>query len=226
MHCSAFHKVLSNATSVIYPYDENLPKVIINPALDISTSHQIGLFPLSCSSTEYNLQSKPNCSPKTIVSCNNQLIQQKKEIYNKSIVSVKNSIENTKEFAKAIGKYQLLEKSTVLCLRCQNNVNMVDCFNYRDCAYICLKCASQIFASITQLKDWEKRESTNNSKSCYRCDRLKHSKELYSFIKYSMKKNKYELCSLCLYCRNVKKCEYLMKKRFNRMMCNKTSLFY
>lgn len=224
MHCSAFHKLSNNSKSIVYPYDNNLPKVIINPAIDLLPSHNI-ILPISrnCCIQQYNTQMKLYNSPKSITASNSIFNVLKKESESKSITSAKNNIEHTIEFKKAVQKYQILEKTKVLCLRCQNNVKMIECFNHRDCAYICLNCASEIFTSITQLKDWEKRYS-NGNKNCYRCERLKHSKELYSYIRYSMKREQYEICNLCLYCRNVKRCEYIINKRNNRRFYNKSKM--
>lgn len=224
---SAFQVIKPSDDSVVYPNDLNLPTRILNPLIDYPKpiyNNQVYNQNIIDPNAIYN-----KVLPNVPVSLINALFHnQKKHTFNSKkvcVTSVKNELENTPEFKEAVEKYKMLENAKVICAKCQNNVNLISCFNYNNTTYICTSCALNCYNSIVELMDWERCKSDNDSVQCYRCDRLKHAKELYSFIRFSNKRSKYEVGNLCIYCRNVKRFEYMMKQRNKRIQNHKKSCF-
>lgn len=153
----------------------------------------------------------------------NSIISIKKPIKNpKKKLSIQwiNIFPNTEKDMKSnfknipndeIEEYDRINQINVKCEICKNEFMIVDCIRtLNECGYMCLNCAAEVLPGISYAKDWEKDIITNHE--TLQCDRLKHKKPIHSFIKFSFKNNKYELSHLCIFCRNIKKIEYLMKK--------------
>lgn len=109
---------------------------------------------------------------------------------------------------KIIDKYLDIEKQNVFCLECKKDISIVNCFLYSS-GYLCLKCASKNKKlNRKEITDWETVLGKGFGR---RCERLKHYKPATSFVKQD-KSGKYKFTKLCIYCRNVKKWEYNIKK--------------
>lgn len=138
---------------------------------------------------------------------------------NKTPLSTPNSTDSSpkeekeEDIAQAINQFIIMESVKVQCAICKNNVLRNVTFT-NDEKYYCLDCAAMKFASINQLGDWEE---VDDNEPYAQCDRLKHRKNLCSFIKYSNKDEQYIRVKLCTYCRNVKKWEYLSNKTKRRL---------
>lgn len=112
---------------------------------------------------------------------------------------------STEPSNKVIQDYETLESTMVLCYICCKNKSKVDCF-FTDKGFICLKCAVGMNRKL--LYDWE---MVNQVGFGRRCERLKHYKPVTSFVKKS-KYGTYTFAKLCIYCRNIKKWEYMNTK--------------
>lgn len=149
------------------------------------------------------------------------------DLYNVPInVSLK---KNKKELSReGIEKYQIIEKTKVRCEKCANNVSITFCFSSGFNSFLCVECAVDVFKNVSDLKDWEPNDkvvNNNNIRPTYmRCERIKHAKPFSSFVRYSNKKNDYEVGHLCIFCRNVKRYEYLMKQKSRRFKNQKRLL--
>lgn len=220
---SAFQVISPSNESIVYPYDSILPKRIMNPLIDFNqSSNNIQVCNANYISSEMTNNDILSKIPISLIKA--LFPTQKKQTFNSQkicVTAVKNQIEDTNEFKEAVEKYKLIENTKVICAKCQNSVNIVSCFNFNNSGYICLSCSLNHYNSIVELVDWEHCEKDSKDKQCYRCDRLKHAKELYSFIRFSNKRSRYEVGNLCIYCRNVKKFEYLMKQKNKRMQNHK-----
>lgn len=112
---------------------------------------------------------------------------------------------STEPSDKVIQEYEELEATMVFCHVCCKNKSKVDCF-FTDKGFICLKCAVGMNRKL--LYDWE---MVNQVGFGRRCERLKHYKPVTSFVKKS-KYSSYSFAKLCIYCRNIKKWEYMNTK--------------
>lgn len=116
---------------------------------------------------------------------------------------------------KAIKDYHELEQISVQCNYCGNSVEKIKSFGCEG-KYVCLNCSKSVFEHVGDLPDWEEELECITSDSACPCQRIKHIKDLSSFVRYNNKNGLYELGQLCIFCRNVKRYEYLRKQNHKR----------
>lgn len=119
----------------------------------------------------------------------------------------KNQLEDN-AFQDAVKIYQEIEKQEVLCFACQKLAKKINSFGCQN-GYVCMNCAARLFSRINELQDWE--EIIDFNAKGIQCDRLRHQKNLHSFIKFENKTGTYKRVKLCTFCRNVKRWEYSRK---------------
>lgn len=120
-----------------------------------------------------------------------------------------------KSINEAIKEYQKLEQTKVLCSYCGNNVELIKSFG-REGKYVCLNCSKSVYHQVGDLPDWEEEVEDIASDTACPCQRIKHTKDLSSFVRYNNKNGLYEIGQLCIFCRNVKRYEYLRKQNHKR----------
>lgn len=116
---------------------------------------------------------------------------------------------------ESIRDYQNLECKKVVCSKCGNNVELIKSFGQNG-KFTCLDCSVKTYSTVGDLPDWEAESEDGISYKACPCQRIKHTKDLSSFIRYNNKSGEYELGQLCIYCRNVKRYEYLRKQSIKR----------
>lgn len=242
-HSSAFSKVNDSIDCVVYPatsmlstsYCSGNGTALIPPQSTDEKNKdkkQNNFIPVN--STVYMHILTPELLP--TISLNGEKTE-KPEMESKKIEDIRDEIIVDKEndgntnLEKSIKIYQTLEEKRVNCSKCSNSSSIVECFGDGCDGFLCIDCAIAKYDSVSQLVDWEKSEPSqgsvttrsrsrtkkDKSKKLYPCDRLKHLKDMYSYIRYSYKRNQYEVGKLCIYCRNVKRFEYLQKSKSRRM---------
>lgn len=124
-----------------------------------------------------------------------------------------NKSENESISVEDIRLFENLEKQKESCCICKRLEKKTNCFAYND-SYICLACAVKHCRDYKQIEEWNNLgEKTLNMK---KCDRLCHQRPLYHFLKVEKKNGQYKVGKLCVYCRNVKRWEYLQSHRCNK----------
>lgn len=129
----------------------------------------------------------------------------------KSVPIKRKRIDDTTDIPEdAITDFNNINAVRIKCNECNKEVFKSDCVYTQNDKEICCDCAAK-YPSISCFVDKEIKYKCL-SDDVKRCDRLKHLKKKCSFIKYKFKGNKYELSSLCSFCRNIKRIEYLKKR--------------
>lgn len=121
------------------------------------------------------------------------------------------SLQNDEYTDEDVQKFEKIDNLQVTCCVCQKNEKKSYCFSYGD-GLICIKCAVRHCREYKDLQDWYHKEEPNERMR--RCDRLCHMRPLYHFLKLEKKNGQYKVGKLCLYCRNVKRWEYLQSQRY------------
>lgn len=113
-----------------------------------------------------------------------------------------------------IRKYKSFITTLVNCYYCGNKVSISRIFKY-DKNVVCKECgkehAKARILNITDFKDDYFELYKFKGEVLYKCERLKHARPLYHFMKYSKKTNSYRIVTNCCYCRNYKSIEVLFK---------------
>lgn len=222
---SAFTQLHPFDDDILYPDDPRRPVNILNPfeqsKENIIVQQFIPPILLPC----FYLPKEDVL--RTVIKPKNYIPDNILELYNTSnTISVKRyKKELTNE---GIQKYQIIENTKVICDKCKNSVSITLCFRNFNSGFICVECALTEYSNVSELNDWEPNDkvvNVNNIRPTYqKCDRLKHAKPFCSFIRYVHKNSGYELGRLCIFCRNVKRFEYLMKQKLNRYKNHKRLL--
>lgn len=242
-HSSAFHKVNDSLDCMVYPttsmFNNNSSNVnnnAIYPPLstDAQTNDNMQNPVLPINSRVYMHILTPELLPTITIN------GEKKDLHDSETkkindvreeIIIEKDIDGATNLDKSIKIYQSLEDKRVNCTKCNNSSSVVDCFGDGCDGFLCIDCAIVKYDSVSQLVDWENSEPSlgmvttrgktktkkDKGKRLFPCDRLKHLKEMYSYIRYSYKRNQYEVGKLCIYCRNVKRFEYLQKSKSRRM---------
>lgn len=122
-----------------------------------------------------------------------------------------NSIQNDEYSEEDVKKIEIVDNLQVACCVCLKNEKKSYCFSYGE-GLICIKCAVRHCREYKDLQDWYHKDEVNEKMR--RCDRLCHMRPLYHFLKLEKKNGQYKVGKLCLYCRNVKRWEYLQSQRY------------
>lgn len=222
---SAFTQLHTIDNDILYPDDPRRPVNILYPLQEPPENAIVHQF-IPSIILPYYLIPKEDMSLTTIKP-DNFIPSNILELYNTTnIVTVKRPKKVLAN--EGIQKYQIIENTKVICDKCKNSVSITLCFSNSNSGFICVECALTEYNNVSELNDWEPNDkviNVNNIRPTYqKCDRLKHAKPFCSFIRYVHKNNNYELGRLCIFCRNVKRFEYLMKQKLNRYKNHKRLL--
>lgn len=211
-HLSAFEKLSKDIESHIYPYNDILPKQIINPRIDTSTEIKKPI-PILPDSSNYSVK----CLEQSYANNNNMYLSFNKIGSNMCVLPNIKKTEKlldkqrmSQSYKEALQLYMKLKYLIVKCMVCNHNYCVTDTFAYSN-GYICVPCSTKEYSSSLQLKDWCK--SGYYPEKEFNCSGKQHSRELFSFIYYSQTNRRYEISNLCIFCRNVQKFEYLQLQK-------------